>query len=392
MEKIHKMGGKIRISSEHHQDGGLHWHAYVEFDKNPNLRNMRAFDVEGQHCHVRYVSKTPRTVWNYLVKNVNKGDMSGVLLYDDFPEEPKGRVRGNRRKGEIRDMYERATRAFTKEEALSIIKEEHPEHYWTRSIAIEHAAGKLHPPTIDTAYSGPSLEELGVRWREWEQLREWVAKYMPSVFDEVKPQEWDLSEGEPPSLVADDSSTSAGYSVFGGEDESMGGTSHLNEDCWSESPPETYVTPVQEAQHELSAAQHRPRPKTLILWGPTRTGKSLLARALGKHMYHSGKFNINVCTTDVDYAIFDDLKDGFNSPNFDYKAWMGGQNEFTIDGKWMRETKFVWNSKPCIYICNRDPLEGKEGVVRGVDYDWIRSNSTSIHVATPLHRMALEQM
>ena len=172
----------------------------------------------------------------------------------------------------------------------------------------------------------------------------------------------------------------------------MGTDDLFDEGSWPATPKQAYVTPHGEAQQSLSARQHRPRPKVLIMWGPTRTGKSLLARALGRHMYHSGKFNINVCTTDVDYAVFDDLKDGFNSPNFDYKAWMGGQNEFTVDGKWMRETKFVWNSKPCIYICNRDPLEGKEGVVKGVDYDWVRANATSVYVGTPLHRMAAEQM
>jgi len=389
---IHDMKGKIRIASERHQDGGLHWHAYVEFTKEVNLRNMRRFDVGILHCHVRYVTKTPATVWAYLVKNVGKGDNSGTLLYDDFPEPPLGRVKAKHRKNEIRDMYARATTAPSRSEALRIIQGERPDHYWKSCFSIERAADIIYPPTVDTTYGGPSLEELGMGWSEWPELKEWVDKYLPSVFDKVEPEECGISSGGPPSLTEDNSSRTSTTSLFGGEDEPLGGTDHLDEDSWSESPPEAYVTPMPAAQQKLSAPQHRPRPKTLILSGPTRTGKTLLVRALGTHMYHSGKFNINVCTPHVDYAIFDDLKDGFHSSNFDYKAWMGGQNEFTVDGKWMRETKFVWNSKPCIFVCNRDPLEGKDGVIRGVDYDWIRANSISVHVETPLHRMALEQM
>jgi hypothetical protein len=394
VEKVHNLGGRIRIASEHHQDGTPHWHAYVAFEKSQNSRDMKRFDVGNHHCHIRYVIRTPVKAWEYCVKNVGKGDNTGILLYDDFPNPPEGRIKKKGKKGDgIIDMYDQATKAGTREQALSIIKDERPDHYWKSCFSIEHAASRLFPTTADTTYSGPNLEELGVDWTKWPELDDWINKYLPSVFNQGKPEEQRILGGGPPPLTPDNSSIASGSSsLFGGEDESMGGFDILNEGTWTESPPQAYVTPTSEAQQKLSAPQHRPRPKVLILWGPTRTGKSLLARALGRHMYHSGKFNINVCTSDVDYAVFDDLKDGFNSPNFDYKAWMGGQNEFTIEGKWMRETKFVWNSKPCIYICNRDPLEDKEGVIKGIDYDWITANAVSVHVATPLHRMAQDQM
>lgn len=393
VDMIHGLGGKIRISKEDHADGKPHYHAYVEFLKSQNSRDMRRFDVAGFHPRIDPVGETPWLVWEYLVKNCDgKGDGTGELLFDDFPEPPRGRAKkGSKSKNTILDMYEQASNANSKEDALNIIKEQRPDHYWTRSYAIDNRADKLFPTKADTSYTGPTLDELDVRWDQYPELERWVDKYMPGVFDQVETEQCRIPSTGPPSLTPDNSSMS-GSTFSGGESQAMGSCSSRSQSTGPGSPLQEYVTPSKEVGHQLSALQPRPRPKILIMHGPTRTGKTLLSRALGPHMYHAGKFNINVCTTDVAYAVFDDLRDGFNSPGFDYKSWLGGQNEFTVEGKWVRETKFVWNSKPCIYICNRDPLEGKEGVIKGVDYDWIRANSVSVYVGEALHRMALDQM
>ena len=46
----------------------------------------------------------------------------------------------------------------------------------------------------------------------------------------------------------------------------------------------------------------------MILWGPTRTGKTLLSRSFGRHSYFSGLFNIDNIDDDADYAVFDDIQ------------------------------------------------------------------------------------
>ena len=48
----------------------------------------------------------------------------------------------------------------------------------------------------------------------------------------------------------------------------------------------------------------------MILWGPTRTGKTLLSRSFGRHSYFSGLFNIDNIDDDADYAVFDDIQGG----------------------------------------------------------------------------------
>jgi hypothetical protein len=72
---------------------------------------MRRFDVKGHHPRIDAVQKTPWKVWEYLVKNCDgKGDKTGVMLHDDFPDPPTGRRKaGAGKKGEILDMYEQAT-------------------------------------------------------------------------------------------------------------------------------------------------------------------------------------------------------------------------------------------------------------------------------------------
>lgn len=378
---------KIRLTQETHKNGGIHYHAYAEFPDNRNIRNMEIFNVENHHPNFKPVNRTPHRVWSYIAKNIGKGDHTGRMLHDDWPEPPQGRRKAKlEKRSDVQATYAKALRADSKKEALKIIKDERPGDYWTRCQAIQYAADKEFGTDIDTTYGGPSLEELGVRWDHYPELERWVGSYLPSVFTASQLEECGFPDGGPPSLTPDNSSMS-GSSDSGRESQGVGlGRPETPQSTWDE-----YVTPSPVQSRVLSAAQPRPRPKTLVLWGPTRTGKTLFARALGRHIYHSGKFNVNVCTPDVDFCIFDDLKDGFHTPNFDYKAWMGGQHEFTLDGKWVRETRFVWDSKPCIYICNRDPFD-KDGVIKGVDYDWIKSNSITVEVREPLHRMALDHM
>lgn len=66
------------------------------------------------------------------------------------------------------------------------------------------------------------------------------------------------------------------------------------------------------------------RPKSLVLEGDSRTGKTLWARALGKHNYLSGHLDLNdkVFSLDAEYNIIDDV-----DPHYlkHFKEFMGAQ-------------------------------------------------------------------
>jgi len=99
------------------------------------------------------------------------------------------------------------------------------------------------------------------------------------------------------------------------------------------------------------------RPTSLVIWGPTRIGKTLWARSLGKHAYFPGLFMLEGFNPkETQYAVFDDMLDGIKSiPNFKY--WLGGQKEFVVGDKYMRKQRIEWN-KPSILISNSDPRIG----------------------------------
>jgi hypothetical protein len=109
------------------------------------------------------------------------------------------------------------------------------------------------------------------------------------------------------------------------------------------------------------------RAKSLILWGPTRTGKTTWARSLGKHLYFGGLFNIDDYREDCEYAVFDDMQGGLEFLH-SYKFWLGCQKEFNVTDKYRHKKRVKWG-KPCIYLSNQDPRAD-----RGVDVEWLEGN------------------
>lgn len=119
---------------------------------------------------------------------------------------------------------------------------------------------------------------------------------------------------------------------------------------------------------------HR-RRKSLVLWGPSRMGKTEWARSLGKHMYFNNVANFKDKWDDeADYIIFDDFNLDF-IPN--RKGFFGGQEEFEITGKYMKVKSVRWG-KVCIYLCNNVPNYGN-------DEQWFRANIIEFNVFNKLY-------
>lgn len=119
------------------------------------------------------------------------------------------------------------------------------------------------------------------------------------------------------------------------------------------------------------------RVKSLILWGPTRTGKTLYARSLGHHAYFNLQFNMDEFSDDCQYAVFDDIQGGFEYFH-SYKGWLGAQKQFVITDKYRKKRTIYWG-KPSIMCMNEDPHFAK-----GVDYDWLMNNCHIINVVDPI--------
>lgn len=114
------------------------------------------------------------------------------------------------------------------------------------------------------------------------------------------------------------------------------------------------------------------RPKSLILIGDSRLGKTAWARRFGEHIYFNGTWNMSKLDSlgpSTKYAVWDDL---YNWESFNYKQWLGGQWEFDVTGKYRSPRTIESWGRPSIVCCNALPNH--------LDNQWVRDNCLIIHV------------
>jgi len=106
------------------------------------------------------------------------------------------------------------------------------------------------------------------------------------------------------------------------------------------------------------------RPRSLLLIGESRWGKTEWARSLTKkHAYFCNLFNIDDWSDEAELIIFDDFDIRY-VPN--WKFWFGCQKRGVIVDKY-RKKRTVDNGKRFIWLCNPDSdprrtLSGAEGL------------------------------
>lgn len=72
---ITTLGGQCVIGRENHADGGIHYHAFVDFGRKFSTRDVRCFDVDDKHPNVLRGYQTPEKMWDYATKD-------GQLVHD----------------------------------------------------------------------------------------------------------------------------------------------------------------------------------------------------------------------------------------------------------------------------------------------------------------------
>ncbi|UDN67428.1 replication-associated protein [robinz virus RP_369] len=122
------------------------------------------------------------------------------------------------------------------------------------------------------------------------------------------------------------------------------------------------------------------RRLSLILYGDSRTGKTLWARSLGSHIYTIGLVSGTelMRAASADYAVFDDIRGGIKFfPAF--KEWLGCQEYVTVKQLYKDPTLVKWG-KPSIWIANDDPRL----VMEAGDVSWLEANCTFIEICSPI--------
>lgn len=119
------------------------------------------------------------------------------------------------------------------------------------------------------------------------------------------------------------------------------------------------------------------RPKTLVLIGASRLGKTCWARSLGSHMYFNNLFNLDDWNPEASYIIFDDI-------SFDFipapKSFWGAQKSFVVTDKY-RKKKTLSFGKPLIFLCNPED----DPTLSNKWSQWFEDNCTIVKITNKLY-------
>lgn len=169
---------------------------------------------------------------------------------------------------------------------------------------------------------------------------------------------------------------------------------------WKWAPiPEIYVSPYTEDDYDLSSfpeiqmwrEQHlrhndvNVRGMSLVIWGPTRTGKTEWARCLDRHAYYNLHWNQDEPLEGAKFAIFDDLALGWKGFDF-LKPWIGQQKNFTVTDKYRGKKQVKWG-KPVIILTQHDPMSSPD-----VDHNWLLGNAVIVNVNSSLIRQTQQDL
>lgn len=122
------------------------------------------------------------------------------------------------------------------------------------------------------------------------------------------------------------------------------------------------------------------RPNSLVLIGPSRTGKTEWARHFGPHMYFNTMLNLDDWDEDADYIVLDDFNSDINKFLPAWKCFFGGQKEFTLTDKYRGKKTVHWG-KPMIWLSNEDIFKH----LNIEQADFIKKNCTVICLTNKLY-------
>lgn len=116
------------------------------------------------------------------------------------------------------------------------------------------------------------------------------------------------------------------------------------------------------------------RPRSLFLIGPSRTGKTQLARCLSRHMYFCNYVDFKSGWDEqAEYAVFDDIAWEHQPCK---KFFAGCQESGVITDKYMAKRSVLWG-KPSIFLMNQLPNFD--------DYPWYQTNCEIVNIINKLY-------
>lgn len=116
--------------------------------------------------------------------------------------------------------------------------------------------------------------------------------------------------------------------------------------------------------------------KSLWLYGPSRSGKTTLARSLGRHWYMNGMWNAEQLDESAEYGVMDDIP--WENMKFNYKGILGWQTDITVTDKYRRKTVYA-GGKGVIVCTNTKPLFSYD------EMEWLNKNVVFIEITDKIY-------
>lgn len=114
-----------------------------------------------------------------------------------------------------------------------------------------------------------------------------------------------------------------------------------------------------------------PNVKSLWLYGPSRKGKTTIARSLGRHWYMQSMWNATCLDNTAEYGVLDDI--AWDSMKFNYKGILGWQKDVTVTDKY--RPKFVYKGGIGVVVCTNElPYFSPE------EQEWLNENVVFVQV------------
>lgn len=338
MDHLSGLGGECIIAREEHADLGLHLHCFVDFGRKFRSRRTDIFDVDGRHPNIQGSYGTPWAGFDYAIKD---GDVICGGL--DRPEEPR-----SKRVAKNGDQWTEITNARDRDHFWELVHYLDPE-------AAARSYGQL-AKYVDFRFSDPDpvYESPG------------GLDFIPGDVDGR--DEWlnqsGIGSGEP--LLG--KALTQGWGQYVGQARRPTHRSRV-----------LYIGVGLEVFSLLLTSLGR--CLSLVLFGESRTGKTLWARSLGPHIYNVGLVSGEECMKrGADYAVFDDIRGGIKFfPAF--KEWLGCQKWVTVK-RLYRDPKLMMWGKPSIWISNSDPRLGMDPD----DVTWLEANCKFVEITEAIFR------
>lgn len=165
-----RRGENYVIARESHQDGGTHYHAFVDYGKVRDVRNPRKWDVHSVHPNLRDIRRTPHRAYAYAVK----GRSIVAETFDDRTRPTAGRRDGKALSVGKRN-WKSITDAATKDQFFETLKELDPRALVTAFGNVQRYSNWTYGEPRQP-YTNPN--GLAMQLGEYPDLREYLSGFL----------------------------------------------------------------------------------------------------------------------------------------------------------------------------------------------------------------------